>query len=418
LTTLHVLISGSASNVATKGARAVIKYVVHETDHEEQEREEEEEGLEYDAVFEKIIVHLEQSSSKHFATGSKARDLISIVAHRVVHGGVQSEPMMISKGHEQGLQILDKLSEFAPLHNHRSITTVRSCLTHLPSSTQILLFDTLFHQSIPDHVSTYPLAPSSSQPPIPLKKYGAHGLSYSSVLTDVAKFLGKEQQQCNLILAHLGSGASVCMVKSGKSYDTSMGVSPLDGLPGGTRTGSVDPVLIFHHTPDCSATVEYQGVSLSKAEMIMNKEGGLQAVCGTSDFAQILSRLSSPSTPPDTLRTTQMGYALYLDRLLNYLGSYTLKLVGSLNREEVFDGIVFSGGIGERAAKLRADVAKYFDFLGVEIDPTRNDGVKDDSEGGNVTKISKDGAKFSFFVCKTDEETQCAKMAKAWMAKQ
>ncbi|EJD54191.1 acetate kinase [Auricularia subglabra TFB-10046 SS5] len=400
LPNLHVLISGSASNVAVQGARALIKYTVH-AEQIEEEREEEEEGMAYDEVFERIIRHLEDSSPEH-----QGRHAISIVAHRVVHGGTQTDPMIIYKGHEEGLELLDKLSEFAPLHNHRSVTTVRSCLQHLPNSTQVLCFDTLFHASLPPHIYTYPLAPPEHAPPIPLRKYGAHGLSYASILRDVAAFLDKPQKECTLVVAHLGSGASVCMIRDGKSADTSMGVSPLEGLPGGTRSGSVDPVLVFHHTPGCADMVEQGGGLVSKAELVLNKQGGLQAICGTSDFGRILSRMGDAR---DT--TARLAYDVFLDRVLNFVGAYMLKLAGAGAR---VDGVVFSGGIGERAARLRADVARYLGAFGGELDKARNEEGEKDSEG-NVKRISSDASKLGIFVCKTDEETQCARMARDWV---
>ncbi|KZV94841.1 acetate and butyrate kinase [Exidia glandulosa HHB12029] len=397
---LNVLISGSASNVAVKGARALIKYTVHAGQLEE-EREEEEEGMAYDEVFERIINHLESSSPEH-----QGRHAISIVAHRVVHGGTQSDPMLIYKGHEEGLELLDKLSEFAPLHNHRSVTTVRSCLEHLPKSTQVLCFDTLFHASLPPHIYTYPLEPPKEEPPIPLRKYGAHGLSYASILRDTADFLGKPQEQCNLVVAHLGSGASVCMIRHGKSADTTMGLSPLEGLPGGTRSGSVDPILIFHHTASASEMVEQGGGVVSKAELVLNKQAGLQALAGTSDFGKIVSRLDA--TPRD--EPAELAYALFVDRVLNFVGAYMLKLIGA---GESVDGVVFSGGIGEKGARLRADVGKYLSAFGGQVDKARNES-KDEDEG-NVKRISSDASKIGIFVCKTDEEAQCARMARDWM---
>lgn len=129
----------------------------------------------------------------------------------------------------------------------------------------------MFHQTLPEHVYTYPLSPPPDTPPIPLRKYGAHGLSYASVLSSIASHLQKPKDQVNIVVAHLGSGASVCAIRGGKSYDTSMGLTPLDGLPGGSRSGSVDPVLVFHHTPHASESVDFKGTQLSRGEMLLNK---------------------------------------------------------------------------------------------------------------------------------------------------
>ncbi|KAG8960878.1 hypothetical protein FRC03_006046 [Tulasnella sp. 419] len=407
ITNLHVLISGQAENVVTKDTKPTISYVIHEDDHEEKESEEEQEDMQYDAVFERIIQILEESWSKHFPNGAAARDLIAAVAHRVVHGGTETEPMEIYPGHEEGLTKLEQLSDFAPLHNHRAIQVVKSCLHHLPESHQVLCFDTLFHSTLPEHVYTYPISEPPQPSPIPLRKYGAHGLSYSSILRSVAEYLDKPQDQCNLIIAHLGSGASVCQIRDGKSVDTSMGLTPLDGLPGGTRTGSVDPVLIFHHTPSCSDSVEWNDTKVTKAEMVMNKEGGMQAICGTSKFGIITSKLDD--TNPGEANKYQLAYNVFLDRLLNYIGAYLLKSRGQV------DGIVFSGGIGEKSSRLRSDVARYFDWMGCIIDQKVNDNVGKEKV---VTEITAGDSKIRMFVCMTDEENECARMTLDVMKKQ
>ncbi|KAG9126058.1 hypothetical protein FRC07_005092 [Ceratobasidium sp. 392] len=403
LSDLDTLISGSASNVEVKGAKPSIKYVVHEPGHEEDEKvsEEEKEGMPYEDVFERVIALIEGSSSKHFAAKEeseskpRARDLVKVVAHRVVHGGTESEPMAIWPGHEEGLQKMDALSAFAPLHNHFAVQVVRFCLKHIPSSRQILLFDTMFHSTLPAHIYTYPLAPSSEKSPIPLRKYGAHGLSYASILDSVSTHLGKLRDECSLVVAHLGSGASVCFIKDGKSHDTSMGLTPLDGLPGGTRTGSVDPVLIFHHTPNASEPTNIPGGHCAKAEIVLNKQGGLQALAGTSNFGEITSSNEDKA---------RLAYDLFLDRLMTYVGAYVVKARGKL------DGIVFSGGIGEKSVKLREDVGRALTWLGCVVDQGANEAVG--SQKHTVTEITDKTSRLKLFVCLTDEESQCAKMAK------
>ncbi|KAF8317594.1 acetate kinase [Clavulina sp. PMI_390] len=397
LSDLTVLISGSASQVDSKGQKPIIKLTVHHPGSngpDETESEEEQEGMEY---------------------RTRARDVIKLVAHRVVHGGSETEPMAIWPGHEEGLEKLDQLSEFAPLHNHRAVQVVKSCLEHLPSSKQILLFDTLFHQSLPEHIYTYPLKAPASPPPIPLRKYGAHGLSYASVVSSLSKHLQKPASQLNLVIAHLGSGASVCAVRDGKSYDTSMGLTPLDGLPGGSRSGSVDPVLVFHHTPSASESVDFKGVHLSRGEMLLNKEAGLSALAGTSDFRTIALRALSSSSDTGTdeeRKAAKLTYNLFTDRIVNYVSAYVVKLLGAPGSSaSQLDGIVFSGGIGEKSVELRRDVLAYFHWIGVEVDESANKSAgKDDTKV--VFEITKATSKVKAFMCLTDEETQCAQMAK------
>ncbi|KAG8995983.1 hypothetical protein FRB90_012859 [Tulasnella sp. 427] len=401
---LNVLISGQASSVATKGAKPSIKYIVHDQGKDEKNAEDEEENMPYEAVFERIVALIDESTAKHF----QPEDAIAAVSHRVVHGGTESEPMEIYPGHTEGLELLDKLSDFAPLHNHRAVEVVKFCLEHLPKSRQILCFDTLFHHTLPKQVYTYPLAPPAETPAIPLRKYGAHGLSYAYILSKMSEHLQKPQDELNLIIAHLGSGASMCLIKQGKSFDTTMGLTPLEGLPGGTRTGSLDPALIFHHTPSASEKVDFNGFPVAKAEMIMNKEGGLQALCGTSNFGTIASEMAGASSPD--AEKYRLAYDVFLDRILNYLGAYLLKLFGSEGRPELH-GLVFSGGIGERSSQLRADVGRYLGWLKCEVDEERNgQGPKEDVDGG-VKEVTKDGSGVKIFVCLTDEESQTANMA-------
>jgi len=372
-----------------------------------------------DVVFQRVIELIEASSSKHFQadsnTGGAAKTChnIRIVAHRVVHGGSQTAPMALWPGHDEGLELLDKLSEFAPLHNHSAVQVVKSCLTRLPSSKQILLFDTLFHQTIPPHIHTYPISISSSPTLIPLRKYGAHGLSYASILSSLSAHLAVPTSSLNIVIAHLGSGASVCCIKDGKSLDTSMGLTPLEGLLGGTRSGSVDPALVFHAVHEAGELVEIQGGrKLSKGEMVLNKEGGLQAIAGTSEFGIITSRAfgDDQSVSRQDGETAKLAYDIFLDRLINFVAPYIIKILGgSLNAH--LDGIVFSGGIGERSVQLRRDLASYLAWIGVEIDEAKNQDVGIGSDKA-VWEITKDESKMRMFVCMTDEETQCAKMAK------
>lgn len=162
---------------------------------------------------------------------------ITHICHRVVHGGEYSKQQPITK---ETLQTLEELSSLAPLHNAPALAIVRSCLKKLPSTRNIACFDTQFHRSLPKHIHTYPINQEVAWKN-GLRKYGFHGLSYSFITRAVTEFLGKKTEDVNLIALHLGSGASACAIKGGKSWDTSMGLTPLAGLPGATRSGSVDP---------------------------------------------------------------------------------------------------------------------------------------------------------------------------------
>lgn len=234
----------------------------------------------------------------------------------------------------------------------------------------------------------------------------------------MASHLGKPKEQCTLVIAHLGNGASVCLVKEGKSYDTSMGLTPLDGtpyspqpkiaqptnvclgLPGGTRTGSVDPVLIFHHTPNASEQVDIPGGQCAKSELVLNKQGGLQALAGTPNFGQITSNMEESKDGEDSKRA-KLAYDLFLDRLMNYVGSYVVKAQGASSG---LDGIVFSGGIGEKSVRLRADIGNMFTWMGCKVDKAANEAVG--KEKHTVTPISQKDSKLKLFVCLT---VRCSK---------
>ncbi|CAE7221495.1 unnamed protein product [Rhizoctonia solani] len=403
LSSLDVLISGTASNVEVKGEKPSIKYTVYESGKDEDEKvnEEEKEGMPYEDVFERVIALIEGSSSKHFVRieGSQSkprvRDLVKVVAHRVVHGGTEAEPMAIWPGHEQGLEEMDALSAFAPLHNHFAIQVVRFCLKHIPNGRQILLFDTMFHSTLPPHVYTYPLGPSSEKTAIPLRKYGAHGLSYASILDNVSLYLDKPKEQCTLVIAHLGSGASVCLVKEGKSWDTSMGLTPLDGKSSGRY-----PHWLGRPGPG------FPGGHCARAEIVLNKQGGLQALAGTSNFGQITSTMEGDKGGDEKTKA-ELAYNVFFDRLMNYIGAYVVKAKGLSSG---LDGIVFSGGIGEKSVRLRADVGKMLSWMGCQVDQVANEAVGNDKR--TVTEITGKDSNLRILVCLTDEETQCARMAK------
>lgn len=167
----------------------------------------------------------------------RGRDSIAIVCHRIVHGGDFPRAQVIS---QETYYRLEALSDLAPLHNAASLAIVRSCVRELPTATNVAYFDSQFHASLPEHVRTYPIDQEIARKN-GLRKYGFHGISYAFITRSTAEFLGKKPSELNLIALHLGSGASACAVKGGKSWDTSMGLTPLAGLPGATRSGSVDP---------------------------------------------------------------------------------------------------------------------------------------------------------------------------------
>ncbi|KAL0059882.1 hypothetical protein AAF712_013364 [Marasmius tenuissimus] len=285
-----------------------------------------------------------------------------------------------------------------------------------PIANSIAFFDTAFHCTIPHHISSLPIDQSVATKR-GLKKYGFHGLSYAFILRSVSQFLQRSPESLNLIVLHLGSGASVCAIKEGKSYDTSMGLTPVSGLPGATRSGAIDPSLIFHYTNKAEKITHdpnaASNLHVTEAEHILNSKSGWKSITGTTDFGEIVKCAFGPSEeeeeeeeeeaesedPPRLTRTTAtLAYNIFLDRILNYIGSYHLKL-----RAQV-DALVFAGGIGEKSPELRASVCKELEAIGFpRLDEGKNQRVGE----GVVVDLAESDKRI--LVCRTDEQLEMAR---------
>ncbi|KAL9074748.1 MAG: hypothetical protein Q9161_002117 [Pseudevernia consocians] len=316
-----------------------------------------------------------------------SRDDITHACHRVVHGGDYPAAHVID---EDTYHHLQDLTDLAPLHNASALAIVEACMKALPKAKNIAYFDSSFHSTMPKEIETYPIDPEIAKKN-KLRKYGFHGISYAFITRSVAEFLKKPESETSIIALHLGSGASACAVKNGKSLENSMGLTPLAGLPGATRSGDVDPSLIFHFTHDAgkpspSSTKE---MHISTAEEILNKKSGWKALTGTTDFGTI----SSSSDPK-----CKLAFDILVDRILGFIGSYYVKLEGTV------DALVFAGGIGEKAALLRTRIVDKCKCLGFEIDEEKNDKAIEDV----VQDIGKE-ARHRTLVCQTDEQFEMAR---------
>lgn len=260
------------------------------------------------------------------------------------------------------------------------------CFKQLPKVQNIACFDTVFHHTLPDHVKTYAIDQKIAKEK-GLRKYGFHGISYSYILRAVSNHLGKEPSGTSIIALHLGSGASVCAIKDGKSADTSMGLTPVSGLPGGSRSGDVDPSLIFHYTSEASklSPSSTKELHISTAEDILNKRSGWKALTGTTDFSKI-----AVENAPDSHK---LAFNIFVDRIVGYVGNYFVKLGGQV------DALVFAGGIGEKSAFLRSRVVEKCICLGFTIDEDKNN----QPGQARVVEIGKD-SKLRTLICQTDEE--------------
>ncbi|KAK5462785.1 hypothetical protein LTS15_002497 [Exophiala xenobiotica] len=314
---------------------------------------------------------------------------IQYACHRVVHGGSFEEDQLITK---ETFEKIEKLSDLAPLHNASAVSLMIACRDHLPKVTNVACFDSGFHHTMPDYVKTYAIDQKIAQEK-GLRKYGFHGLSYKYITRRIARYLGKPESETTIIALHLGSGASACAIKNGHSIDTTMGLTPVSGLPGGSRSGDIDPSLVFHYTSEASALSpsSTKDLHISTAEDILNKQSGWKALTGTSDF----SKIADPNAPD----SHKLAFNIFVDRVVGYVGNYFVKLDGQV------DALVFSGGIGEKSAYLREVVTKKVSCLGFTLDEGKNNKA---AESGDVVDIGTSD-KIRTLMCETDEDIEMAR---------
>ena len=301
---------------------------------------------------------------------------IDAIGHRVVHGGEKyTTPTKIDA---KTLRDLESLSNLAPLHNPANIAGIKACKKILPRTPQIAVFDTAFHQTMPEKAFKYAI-PEELYKKHGIRRYGFHGTSHKYVIKETLKLLKKKKAK--IISCHLGNGSSITAY-DGKSIDTSMGFTPLEGLPMGTRAGSIDPGIIFHME-------EHLKMSPSKVNEILREESGLKALYGKSpDMRKIYE--ASLQKDPEALKAIEiLSY-----HIAKYLGAYTAALKG-------LDAIVFTGGIGQNAFYVREQALAHLEFLGLKLDKRKNQKCE--------TKISSKASKIKVFVIPTDEELQIAK---------
>lgn len=336
-------------------------------------------------AFNFILDHLTKDSG---LPELQKKEDIHFTCHRVVHGGDYPRSQIIDK---ETYHHIEELSDLAPLHNAASLSIIKASSEMLPHATNIAYFDSSFHATIPAHICTYPIDQTVAKKN-KLRKYGFHGISYSFIVHAVSTYLNKPTDQLNIIALHLGSGASACCIKNGHSLDTSMGLTPLAGLPGATRSGSIDPSLMFHftHSAGKPSRSSSEHMHITQAEEILNKKSGWKSLTGTTDFGKI----SASDREEDKL-----AFNIFVDRVLNYVAPYFTKLNGQV------DALVFAGGIGEKGDKMRNAVVDGVRCLGFELNEGKNARPGDEV----VTNISSSSAKYKTLICKTDEQLEMAR---------
>ncbi|MEV4658472.1 acetate kinase [Micromonospora sp. NPDC049301] len=307
---------------------------------------------------------------------------LTAVGHRVVHGGRKfTTPVLID---DAVLAAIRDLVPLAPLHNPANQAGIEVAREALPDVPQVAVFDTAFHHTLPEAAATYAIDRDTAER-YGIRRYGFHGTSHAYVSRRTAELLGRPYEQLNTITLHLGNGASACAVANGRSVATSMGMSPLEGLVMGTRSGDVDPTVIFHLRRE-------GGLSVDDIDDLLNHRSGLLGLTGVNDMREVLQRRAAGD------QAAKLAFDVYCRRITGYVGAY-YALLGRV------DAIAFTAGVGEHAAPVRAAALAGLDRLGIAVDPDRNAG-----HGDRV--ISFEGTDVTVCVIRTDEEREIARQTR------
>jgi acetate kinase len=309
---------------------------------------------------------------------------ISAVGHRVVHGGEHFQaPTLID---DAVIGAIEETIPLAPLHNPANLMGIRVAQTLIPQAPQVTIFDTAFHQTMPPRAYHYSL-PYEYYEELGVRRYGFHGTSHRYVAKEAARLMGRPLDNLNLMTIHLGSGASTCAIEKGRSVDTSMGMTPVAGIIMGTRSGNIDPGIIFY-------LAKRRGMTLEDLDHVLTHESGLKGICGFNDMRDIHSK----ATEGD--KRAKLALDMFVYRIKKYIGNY-LAVLGRL------DGIVFTAGIGEHDVEIRERCCEKLERLGIVLDPEKN---RSPHEG--PLQINKPESSVALFVIPTNEELEIAQQTK------
>ncbi|GAB2701517.1 acetate kinase [Nocardia thraciensis] len=308
---------------------------------------------------------------------------LTAVGHRVVHGGeVFYRPTLID---DSVARSIDELSSLAPLHNPANVTGIESARTLLPDVPQVAVFDTAFFHGLPDAAKTYAID-SKVAAAHGIRRYGFHGTSHEYVSGRAAELLGRDPAELNQIVFHLGNGASASAIRGGRAVDTTMGLTPLEGLVMGTRSGDLDPGIIPH-------LARTAGLSIDEIDELLNRDSGIKGLSGVNDFRELFGLIETGD------EAALLAYDVYVHRLRRYLGAYLVEL-GRV------DAVTFTAGVGENNARVRADALAGLERFGIAVDSGRNE-AKDRA----ARYISPPDAEVSVLVVPTNEELAIARAA-------
>ncbi|MDU2065612.1 MAG: acetate kinase [Sporomusaceae bacterium] len=315
----------------------------------------------------------------------KSMDEINAVGHRVAHGGEKfTKSVLITPEVMKGIE---ECIDMAPLHNPPNIAGINACKEVMPNVPHIAVFDTAFHQTMPKHTFLYGL-PYEAYEKYGLRRYGFHGTSHKFVSQRAATLLGKPLNELKIITCHLGNGSSIAAVKNGACMDTSMGFTPLDGLLMGTRSGSIDPAII-------SFLMKKANMTSAEVDAYLNKESGVLGISGvSSDFRDIEEAANENNS------RAKLALDMFAYRVRKYIGAYAAAMGG-------VDVVVFTAGLGENSASMRASICEGLEFMGICVDAEKN------NVRGKETKVSTDDSKVTVLLIPTNEELVIARDTKA-----
>lgn len=306
---------------------------------------------------------------------------IDAVGHRVVHGGEAFAKSVLID--EDVMKAIEDCIDLAPLHNPPNIIGIRACQKLLPNVKMVAVFDTAFHQTMPESSYIYAV-PYEYYEKHKIRRYGFHGTSHLFVSERVAQLMGKNKEDINVITCHLGNGASVSAIKGGKCIDTTMGLTPLEGLIMGTRSGDMDPAIV-------TFLMDKESLSAKEVDNVLNKKSGVLGISGvSSDFRDIEDEAAKGN------KRAQLALDMFHTRVKKYIGAYIAEL-GKV------DAIVFTAGLGENSAESREEICKNMEFLGIEIDTAVN------KVRGKETLISTENSKIKVYTIPTNEELVIAR---------
>lgn len=306
---------------------------------------------------------------------------LAAVGHRVVHGGTRfTAPTLIT---DEVLAGIEELVPLAPLHNPANVTGIKVARELRPDLPQVAVFDTAFHATLPEAAARYAIDTATADR-YGIRRYGFHGTSHAYVSRATAALLGRDPAEVNVIVLHLGNGASASAVRGGVCVDTSMGLTPLEGLVMGTRSGDLDPAVVFH-------LGRVGAMDTDAIDTLLNKKSGLLGLCGDNDMREIGRRMAEGD------KAAQLAFDVYVHRLRRYVGAFTAVL-GRV------DAITFTAGVGENSAAVREAALSDLHNLGVTMDPVRN-AVR----GSAARLVSADASRVAVAVVPTDEELEIAR---------